>query len=284
MDAADESWSIADPVADAGAKINALSTHAQRLQESLQALDAETQAQVSEVNGRTEQAVGAIRKQIADLEALVARELERAAKETAALEGTLSAAKAQTALELSEIQKTREQLQRLATNEALLPQRPKDNGMVTLTCLQRADRPGRYRCCCFCDMAPCAKMTRSRNGQERPQATTESAAPPAAPSAARKRCGSRRRQRQNCPTAPVIEPPKTPPSSSPAVEPPSTPPAVSPKAEPVKTGTENHLSPAESSERGESSGYGNYADAARRYLEQAVNGGDEQLPASRRTT
>ena len=114
MDAADESWSIADPVADAGAKINALSTHAQRLQESLQALDAETQAQVSEVNGRTEQAVGAIRKQIADLEALVARELERAAKETAALEGTLSAAKAQTALELSEIQKTREQLQRLA--------------------------------------------------------------------------------------------------------------------------------------------------------------------------
>ena len=114
MDAADESWSIADPVADAGAKINALSTHAQRLQESLQALEAETQARVSEVNTRAEQAVGAIRKQIADLEALVAREQERAAKETAEFEGTLSAAKAQTTLELTEIQKTREQLQRLA--------------------------------------------------------------------------------------------------------------------------------------------------------------------------
>jgi hypothetical protein len=114
MDAADESWSIADPVADAGAKINALSTHAQRLQGSLQALEAETQTRVGELNTRAEQAVGAIRKQIADLEALVAREQERTAKEIAEFEGTLSAAKAQTTLELAEIQKTREQLQRLA--------------------------------------------------------------------------------------------------------------------------------------------------------------------------
>lgn len=72
---------------------------------------------------------------------------------------------------------------------------------------------------------------------------------------------------------PVIEPPKMPPSSSPAAEPPSAPPAVSPKEEPIKE-PENHLSPAESSERGRKlMDSGNYADA-RRYLEQAVKGGD----------
>jgi len=114
MDAADESWSIADPVADANAKIKALSVHAQRLQLSLQQLEEETRARVDAVRTRSEEAVGAIRKQIADLEALAARELDRAAGEIAECDGTLNAARAQTSSELEEIRRTSERLQNLA--------------------------------------------------------------------------------------------------------------------------------------------------------------------------
>lgn len=115
MDAADESWSIADPIADAKAKVKALAAHAQRLELSLQTLEQETQARVNEVRTRQEQAVGAIRKQITDLEALAARELERAARETAEYEGTLSTAREQTSRELDEIMRISTQLQNMAT-------------------------------------------------------------------------------------------------------------------------------------------------------------------------
>ncbi len=114
-----------------------------------------------------------------------------------------------------------------------------------------------------------------------PPATTESATPPpAVPSAPPAAVVVPTPTPQPAPAAPpVIEPPKTPPSSSPAVESTSTPPAVEPppvshKPEPVKTEPENHLSPAESSEKGRKlMDSGNYADA-RLYLEQAVKGGD----------
>ena len=101
---------------------------------------------------------------------------------------------------------------------------------------------------------------------ETPPATTESAAPPAAPSAPPVAVVVPTPEPEAPPAAPaVIEPPKTPPNASPA---------VSPKAEAVKTEPENHLSPAESSERGRKlMDSGNYAEA-RLYLEQGVKGGD----------
>lgn len=114
MDAADESWTIADPVDDANAKVKALAIHSQRLESSLQQLEKETQARVDEVRSKTEQTVVGIRKQVADLEALAARELDRAAKEMAEYEGALNTAKAQTSRELDEIKKTSAQLQNLA--------------------------------------------------------------------------------------------------------------------------------------------------------------------------
>ena len=115
MDEADESWTIADPVNDAQAKVKALAAHSQRLELGLQQLEQETQARVDEIRARQEQAVGAIRKQIADLEALAARELERAEKETADYVATLGQAREQTARELGEIQRVSVQLQNLAT-------------------------------------------------------------------------------------------------------------------------------------------------------------------------
>lgn len=114
MDAADESWSIEDPLADAAAKVNALAAHSQQLQLNLQALQTESQTRLNAVAARQEQVVGDIRKQIAELESLVSRELARAAQEAAAQEAQLNAAKDQTARELGEIAQLSQRLQGLA--------------------------------------------------------------------------------------------------------------------------------------------------------------------------
>jgi hypothetical protein len=114
MDAADESWSIDDPLADAAAKVGALDGHAAQLQNNLQALENETRAQLEAVAARQDQVVGDIRKQIGELEALVARELSRGAQETAGFEATLRAASEQTQRELAEVDQTRQRLQTLS--------------------------------------------------------------------------------------------------------------------------------------------------------------------------
>ena len=114
MDAADESWSIEDPLADAAAKVKALTAYAQERQLSLQALQAESQTRLEAVAARQAQVVGDIRKQITELEALVSRELTRAAQETATQEASVKAAQDQTARELDEIARISQQLQGLA--------------------------------------------------------------------------------------------------------------------------------------------------------------------------
>jgi hypothetical protein len=114
MDAADESWTIDDPLADAAAKVRALAAHAQRLELSLQQQERETQGRLDAVSARQEQVVGDIRRQIAELEALVARELARAAQETAAQEASLQAVREHTARELEKITQASQQLQGLS--------------------------------------------------------------------------------------------------------------------------------------------------------------------------
>lgn len=114
MDAADESWSIEDPLADAAAKVKALAAYAEQRQLNLQALEAESQTRLEAVAARQAQVVGDIRKQITELEALVSRELTRAAQETATQEATLKAAQDQTARELEEVSRISQQLQGLA--------------------------------------------------------------------------------------------------------------------------------------------------------------------------
>lgn len=114
MDAADESWTIQDPLADAVAKVQALSAHAERLQLNLQHLEGETQARIEAVNARQAQVVGGIQKQISELEALVARETARSSQETTAHEADLKAAREQTASELATISQVSGQLQGLS--------------------------------------------------------------------------------------------------------------------------------------------------------------------------
>ena len=115
MDAADESWTIDDPLADAAAKVHALTEHSMSLTVQLQQLELETQAQLDAITSRQEQVVGDIRKQIAELEGLVARELSRSAQETATQEAKLRAAQDQVAQDLTEVARVSQRLQGLAS-------------------------------------------------------------------------------------------------------------------------------------------------------------------------
>lgn len=115
MDAADECWTIDDPLADASAKVKAISAHAVRLAHNLEQLESETQARLQAASLHQAQVVGDIRKQIAELEGLASRELARAAQETAAHEASLQAARDQTAGELAKITQTSRRLQSLSS-------------------------------------------------------------------------------------------------------------------------------------------------------------------------
>jgi len=114
MDAADESWTIADPLADADAKVLALAAHGDTLKANLQQLEQQTQAQLDQLMSRQEAVVGDIRKQITELEALVERELARTAQELSLRQGNLAAARSQTSSELNEMAQISQRLQSLS--------------------------------------------------------------------------------------------------------------------------------------------------------------------------
>ena len=113
MDAADESWSINDPLSDAAAKVQALTRYAERLQQSLRQVESETQIRLDAVAARREQVVGDILKQIADLEALASREKERAERESAEQQTSLKAMQDQTAAQIAQLNATIQQFQAL---------------------------------------------------------------------------------------------------------------------------------------------------------------------------
>lgn len=115
MDAADESWTINDPLADAAAKVQALAAHGQTISANLQQLEQETQTHLETVAQRQEKVVGDIRQQIAELEGLVARELSRSAQETATQEAQLKAARDQIARDLAEVARVSQRLQSLSS-------------------------------------------------------------------------------------------------------------------------------------------------------------------------
>lgn len=114
MDAADESWTIADPLTDADAKVLALAAHGDTLKANLQQLEQQTQAQLDQLMSRQEAVVGDIRKQITELEALIERELARTAQELSLHQGNLAAARNQTSSELNEMAQISQRLQSLS--------------------------------------------------------------------------------------------------------------------------------------------------------------------------
>ena len=114
MDAADESWTIDDPLADARTKAEALAMHAELLQLNLQALERDTQTRIETVTARREKVVGDIRQQMAELEALMSREVARAAQDIAGQESQLQAAREHTAGQLASLTQLGQQLQNLS--------------------------------------------------------------------------------------------------------------------------------------------------------------------------
>lgn len=115
MDAADESWTINDPLADAHAKVQALAMHSELLQLNLQALERDTRARIESTTARREKVVGDIRQQVSELEALIAREVSRAAQEMATQEAQLQAAREHTAGQLASLSQLSQRLQQLST-------------------------------------------------------------------------------------------------------------------------------------------------------------------------
>lgn len=114
MDAADESWTIDDPLADARTKAEALAMHTELLQLNLQALERDTQARIEAVIARREKVVGDIRQQMSELDALMSREVARAAQDIAGQEAQLQAAREHTAGQLASLTQLGQQLQNLS--------------------------------------------------------------------------------------------------------------------------------------------------------------------------
>lgn len=85
MDAADDNWTIDDAALDASRKIKALSDTKALLAQQAASQAAHAQEKLQAREQRQAEALVAIRQQISDLEALMQREVEKAAAEKAAL-------------------------------------------------------------------------------------------------------------------------------------------------------------------------------------------------------
>ena len=91
MDAADETWTVTECVADARRKQQALALAKKGLAEHLSAFSLETETSLKEEAENQARAAESIRKQIMDLEALLERRLQTVADRKAALRSTLRA-------------------------------------------------------------------------------------------------------------------------------------------------------------------------------------------------
>jgi hypothetical protein len=115
IDAADESWTIQDPIKDANAKVEAIRMHSKTIHASLATSEQETQALLTEVRQRQEKSTTEIRQQIAELESLLTREIARGAQETTLLESSLQSKKELVNRELANLSRTARELQTLAS-------------------------------------------------------------------------------------------------------------------------------------------------------------------------
>jgi hypothetical protein len=89
IDAADDSWSIDDPKRDAAAKVAAIERHAASIRAGVAQDHRDTEEQLKAIARRQDGTVAEIRRQVAELEGLLAREIARGTQETSALEAAL---------------------------------------------------------------------------------------------------------------------------------------------------------------------------------------------------
>jgi hypothetical protein len=110
IDAADDSWSIDDPRRDAAAKVAAIERHAASIRASVAQDQQDTQARLKALAQRQEGTVAEIRRQVAELEGLLAREIARGTQETAALEAALQSRRDSANRELAALAQTAQAL------------------------------------------------------------------------------------------------------------------------------------------------------------------------------
>jgi len=115
MDAADDSWTIDDPLRDAGAKVNALEAHAATIRAGVAQAEQESLAALAAAKERADKTQADIRKQLEELNALLAREIARGTQEGVALEAALQGKKERATRELDRLARTIGDLQGLVS-------------------------------------------------------------------------------------------------------------------------------------------------------------------------
>jgi hypothetical protein len=113
IDAADDTWTLDDPLRDAAAKAAAIDAHARTLRAGVTQAERETRAQLEALNQRQATAVAEIKRQIGELEALLEREIARGVQDNAALNANLQARQDGAARELDGLQQTAHRLRAL---------------------------------------------------------------------------------------------------------------------------------------------------------------------------
>jgi len=106
MDEADDSWTIDDPVKDAAAKVAALDAHAATIRAGVAQAERETQVNLGAAKERQKKAETDIRRQLEELNALLAREIARGTQEGVALEAGLQGKKERATRELDRLART----------------------------------------------------------------------------------------------------------------------------------------------------------------------------------
>jgi hypothetical protein len=91
IDAADDAWSIEDPVRDAQRKIQALRDAQASASHKATSVESHGKERLAQIERRKHDAVGSVRQQIAELEALMERELQKAAEAAAAVTAEIRA-------------------------------------------------------------------------------------------------------------------------------------------------------------------------------------------------
>jgi hypothetical protein len=115
MDAADDAWTIDDAVVDAERKMRALRQGVQKLEANLTAVDERTRAELASFDDYAQKAADTIRRQIADLEQLLAQELEAAAQKKAQAQADLRLARESCARERSRYEQEVARLQEISS-------------------------------------------------------------------------------------------------------------------------------------------------------------------------
>jgi hypothetical protein len=124
LDAADDAWTIDDALLDAERKTRALGNARATLEQQARAALEQARRDVTERDQRQQDAVGGIRKQIADLEALLEREVARATEEKAAFENSARATKEACLREVARLDAEADRLKRLAATFGAAPAAP----------------------------------------------------------------------------------------------------------------------------------------------------------------